>query len=184
MLLVKCTLDTTNCQSNLRYFGYENIQYSIESSRDQCSYLNYSYKWSADTYDFYPHWRFNTFAYNGNYGKFHNFNYESDCHFYYPFTTKEGINELDSWYSTYYMGRIDSMQVNSKKYYNIVYFRVPTDKSFPYPNEDMGDDGYSLYYWAKDVGLIRIKHQSFKYVNSNQTEIFMYWDLIDSHIIK
>jgi hypothetical protein len=78
----------------------------------------------------------------------------NDCVFFYPFDS----NSLGGYGSspTYYKGYLDSLQVLGKWYKDVRVFQVQYAGGFVEPRIKTWGDGQITYYWAKNIGVVRV----------------------------
>jgi hypothetical protein len=76
-----------------------------------------------------------------------------DCVFFYPFDSlKYGYGSSP----TYYKGYLDSLQVLGKWYKEVRVFQVQYAGGFVEPRIKTWGDGQITYYWAKNIGVVRV----------------------------
>jgi hypothetical protein len=73
--------------------------------------------------------------------------------------------------NTYYRGRLNSLQIFNKIYFDILVFEIKDDATWPDSNIPTLDMGNSLYYYAKNIGLIAIKNTDIDLRFSDAREI-------------
>ncbi len=158
-------------------FDSEYLTYNSYSLRDSATYNTYCSNGgiSSNAPGFYKIFEFQCER-KGGYFKNTPFNKESTI-FFYPFYTSEH-NRISN---ATCLGKIDSVSLNSKTYYEVVSFSVEQDVAYLYPNFYVFNHGTSIYHWAKNIGLIKIEHQSY---DRNMNVIKFNWELIDCHVIK
>jgi len=88
--------------------------------------------------------------------------------FYYPFDLPKGGGASQD---VIFKGKLDSLQVQDKWYYDVVEFEVDIDYS------QNGRRG--VYFWAKNVGLI--KRDRYSHITK---EIEESWELIDYKVTQ
>ena len=159
-------------------FDAEYISYNTYSLRDSANYNTYCTNAgiSRNAPGFYKIFEFDCQREGGKYYKNTSFNDESTV-FFYPFYTDEHKRNGTATC----LGKVDSISLNSKTYYDVVSFSVEQDVAYLHPNFYVFNHGTSIYHWAKNIGLIKIEHQSYV---KNMNVIKFNWALIDSHVIK
>jgi hypothetical protein len=78
----------------------------------------------------------------------------TDCVFYYPFDSTIAGGGGSS--PTYYKGYLDSLQVLGKWYKDVRVFQVQYAGGFVEPRIKTWGDGQITYYWAKNIGVVRV----------------------------
>jgi hypothetical protein len=78
----------------------------------------------------------------------------TDCVFYYPFDSTVAGGGGSS--PTYYKGYLDSLQVLGKWYKDVRVFQVQYAGGFVEPRIKTWGDGQITYYWAKNIGVVRV----------------------------
>lgn len=90
--------------------------------------------------------------------------------FFYPFVLNEKLGNGSS--NSIFIGLDSTLLIQGKTYYNVAKFELDKDDIW---EEKMNcTRANSVYYWAKDVGLIKKEMKSCNYS----------WELIDYNIIK
>lgn len=178
MILTNCFLDTLHAENSSKKLEYEVISYTVQSLRDNAEYVTNCYEMNIDLPRFRIAWAIECERIRG---KSLNYHIQSDLsnQFYYPFDD----NGRGGATTTYFKERIDSLLVNGEVYRDIVSFTVEHDGTYPYPNKYILDGGNSIYYWAKNYGIIKIQNDTWD-APSNGNKVQMNWTLIESHIIK
>lgn len=92
--------------------------------------------------------------------------------------------ELDNGSSiTTFRGKLPTFEVEGKEYHDVLVYEVKGDPTFPKPEDQdnlaIGSSGNSIYYWAKGVGLIKIKHITANYGVNPAKDITLSWNLIE-----
>jgi hypothetical protein len=159
-------------------FDFEYITFNIQSLRDNATYTTYcsTNGISENAPGFYETWEFVCDRHGGFYNKKHT-GYGSGTQFSYPFYT----DERNGRSGAKFLGKKDSMVLNGQTYYDVVSFSVKYDGAYPYPNIYIVQNGTSIYYRARHIGIIKIEHQSY---DGSFKEIKMEWELTDSHIVQ
>ncbi|MDP2176054.1 MAG: hypothetical protein Q8K70_09115 [Bacteroidota bacterium] len=84
---------------------------------------------------------------------------------------------------TYFRGKLPTFVVEGKEYHDVLVYEVLRDPTFPKPDDQtglsIGSSGNSIYYWAKNVGLIKIQHNTGNYGVNPPVAITLLWNLID-----
>jgi hypothetical protein len=145
-------------------FEYERLVRTVQSSFDQWVYYDETSKYNPDgtpSKGFFYALERQVFG-EGIISAFH-----------FPFTDKE-ISGTGSEVTSY-KGMDSSLVLQSKTYYNVAKFELDRDDIW-YPNDHPIATRYpnAVYYWAKDVGLIKRQNKSENYN----------WELVDYHIIQ
>jgi hypothetical protein len=181
MVLTYCHLDTIHEKGKKREYDFEVIDYRIVSHRDNAFYIYSCYGPNPESTDFYFGWTFICERYHGFRDSFYGNSSGSGSavQFYYPFD-KDRVRGSMSGAKTTFIERFDSMIVRSKTYYKIVTFSVNPDYTFPYPNMDVGNYSSSKYYWAKNIGIIKIEIESWDIKTQKTT--YYNWELLKSYI--
>ncbi|NQW42843.1 MAG: hypothetical protein HQ463_05370 [Bacteroidetes bacterium] len=95
----------------------------------------------------------------------------------YPFFYQFNIGDIDGNGSSYttYKGMDATLTIQGKNYTNVARFDIDSDDIW-YPDDHPIQTRYpnALYYWAKDVGLVKRENKSENYS----------WELIEQNIIK
>lgn len=62
---------------------------------------------------------------------------------------------------SYYRGKLPTLTLNGFTFYDVLKFEVHGDASWPDSKILTSDNGISTYYWAKNVGLVKISNDDF-----------------------
>lgn len=170
-VMVSSVYQKVRTSNEVRTYTYDDIKTTIKSMTNGYLYNLGSYGSQADMYV----WDFHV-LYNRNRYKSGDFDGFEDV-----FSTTQVIgNEIGR--GLFYQGKIPTMQLNGFTFYDVLKFEVKDDETWPDSNIPTSDRGTSIYYWAKNVGLIMIENGDEDQRYNPAHPITQKWEIINYYI--
>lgn len=173
VVMINFSLDTIHAESESRYYDYESFTYTLQGSFDQSTtrYYNYGSNPDMENWSFFLKWERSRIA-------------KSD----YDGVSTMYSNIFDVGKSfgngCVYIGHLDELVVLGKTYNDIIVFEVAHDPTWPDTKIPTYDYGKSTYYYANNIGLIKIQNLDIDRSKQAQPIITQSWNLRKQLIIK